>query len=64
MFILLIIYLTVLFFVFVFQFRKNHRVKGVSHGKKLSLNTLTLPQPGVQNQWFWDEVNASGLTPS
>jgi len=53
--------LTVLF-VFVFQFRKKHRVKGVSHGKKLSLNNLTLPQSGAQNDWFWDEVNASGLT--
>jgi len=38
-------------------------VKGVSHGRKLSLKTLTFPQPGEQNQWFWDEVNASGLTP-
>jgi len=52
-----------LFFVFIFQFRNNHRVKGVSYEKKLSLNNLTLTQPGIQNQWFWDEVNASGLTP-
>jgi len=51
-----------LFFVFVFQFRKKHRVKGISHGKKLSLKILTIPQPGAQNQWFWDEVNMSGLT--
>ena len=31
--------------------------------KKLILNTLIFPHPGVQNQWFWDEVNAFGLTP-
>jgi len=37
-------------------------VKGVSNEKKLSLKTLTLPQLGEQNNWFWDEVNASGLT--
>jgi len=43
-----------LFFVFVFQFRKKHRV---------SLKNLTIPQPCAQNQWFWDEVNMSGLTP-
>jgi len=52
-----------LFFVFVFQFRKKHRVKGISHGKKLSLKNLTILQPCEQNQWFWDEVNMSGLTP-
>jgi len=63
MFILLIIYLTVLFFVFVFQFRKKHRVKGILHEKKLSLKNLTIPQSGAQNQWFWDEVNMSALTP-
>jgi len=64
MFILLIIYLTVLFFLFVFQFqKKKHRVKGISHGKKLSLKNLTIPQPGEQNDWFWSEVNMSGLTP-
>jgi len=62
MFILLIIYLVV-FVVFVFQFRKKHRVKGISHGKKLSLKNLTIPQLCAQNQWFWDEVNLSGLTP-
>jgi len=38
-------------------------VKGVSHGKKLTLSNLFMPQPRVQNQWFWDEVNASGLSP-
>jgi len=63
MFILLIIYLAVLFVVFVFQFRKKHRVKGISHGKKLSLKNLTIPQLCAQNQWFWDEVNMSSLTP-
>lgn len=68
MFILLMIYSTVLFvffffFVSVFQFQKKCRVKGVSHEKKLSLNSLTLPQPGIQNDLFWDEVNASGLRP-
>ena len=52
-----------LFVVFVFQFRKKHRVKGISQGEKSSLKNLTLPQPGAQNQWFWDEVNMSGLTP-
>jgi len=63
MFILLIIYLTMLFVVFVFQFRKKHRVKGISHGKKLSLKNLTIPQLCEQNQWFWDEVNMPDLTP-
>ena len=63
MFILLIIYLTMLFFVFVFQFRKKQRVKGISHGKKLNLKNLTIPQPGEQNDWFWSEVNMFGLTP-
>ena len=38
-------------------------MKGISHGKKLGLKNLTIPQPGAQNQWFWDEVNMSGLTP-
>ena len=38
-------------------------MKGVSHGKKMSLNNLTLPQLGAQNNWFWDEVNAFDLTP-
>jgi len=38
-------------------------VKCISHGKKLSLKNLTIPQPCAQNQWFWDEVDMSGLTP-
>jgi len=38
-------------------------VKGISHRKKLNLKNLTIPQPCAQNQWFWDEVNMSGLTP-
>jgi len=38
-------------------------VKGISQGKKLSLKNLTLPQPDAQNEWFWSEVNMSGLTP-
>jgi len=38
-------------------------VKGILHGKKLSLKNLTIPQPCEQNQWFWDEVNMSDLTP-
>jgi len=63
MFILLIIYLTVLFFVFVFQFQKKHRVKDISHGKKLNLKNLIFPSPGIQNEWFWEEVYLSGLTP-
>ena len=65
MFILLIIYLTVLIVVFCFcisVFRKKHKVKGISHGKNLSLSQLTLPQPGIQNDWFWDEVNGFDLT--
>ena len=37
-------------------------MKGISHGKKLSLSQLTLPQPGIQNDWFWDEVNGFDLT--
>jgi len=53
----------VLFVVFVFQFQKTHRVNGVSHGKKLTLSNLFLPHLGVQNQWFWHEVNTSALTP-
>jgi len=38
-------------------------VKGISHGKKLSITNLTLPMPGEINDWFWDQVNGSGLTP-
>ena len=38
-------------------------MKGISHGKKLSLKNLILPSPGRQNEWFWEEVNMSGLTP-
>ncbi|XP_024642047.1 uncharacterized protein [Medicago truncatula] len=45
------------------NFRRKHRVKGISHGKKLSIKNLTLPMPGEQNEWFWLEVNMSGLTP-
>ena len=52
-----------MFFVFIFQFRKKHRVKGISHKKKLSLKNLILPTPGIQNEWFWEEVNMFGLTP-
>jgi len=65
MFILIIIYLTVLFVIFCFciSVSKKHRVKVILHGKKLSLKNLTIPQPCEQNQWFWDEVNMSGLTP-
>jgi hypothetical protein len=65
MFILFIIYLTVLFVVFCFYISvsKKNRVKGFSHGRKLRLKTLTLAQPGEQNRRFWDKVNASGLTP-
>jgi len=37
---------------------------GVSHGKKLKLDNLTLPLPIEDNRWFWDPVNDSGLTPS
>jgi len=32
-----------------FDAYQQHRVKGVSHGKKFSLKTLTLPQLGEQN---------------
>jgi len=38
-------------------------VKGISHGKKLSIKNLTFPMSGEQNEWFWSEVNISGLTP-
>ena len=38
-------------------------MKGISHGKKLSITNLTLPMPGEENFWFWDNVNGSGLTP-
>ena len=38
-------------------------MKGISHGKKLSITNLTLPMPGEENEWFWSEVNMSGLTP-
>jgi len=37
-------------------------VKGISHGKKLSLKNLTVPQQCKQNQWFWNEMNMYGLT--
>jgi len=49
MFILLVIYLTVLFVVFCFciSVLEKNRVKGISHGKKLSLKNLTIPQPGA-----------------
>jgi len=50
-------------FVFVFQFRRKHRVKGISHGKKLSIKNLALPIPGEENEWFWSEMNMCGLTP-
>ena len=38
-------------------------MKGISHGKKLSITNLAFPMPGEENDWFWDEVNMSGLTP-
>jgi len=38
-------------------------VKGISHEKKLKLKNLILPSPEVQNEWFWEELNMSGLTP-
>jgi len=38
-------------------------VKGISHGKKLSIKNLALPMLGEENEWFWSEVNMSGLTP-
>ena len=37
-------------------------MKGISHGKKLTLSNLFMPHPGEKNQWFWNKV-ASGLTP-
>jgi len=36
----------------------------VSHRKKLKLDSLSLPLQVDDNRWFWDPVNASGLTPS
>ena len=24
---------------------------------------MIFPSPGIQNEWFWEEVNMSGLTP-
>jgi len=50
-------------FVFVFQSRRKHRVKGISHRKKLSIKNLALSMPGEENEWFWSEVNMSGFTP-
>jgi len=41
MFILIIIFLSVVFFVF--QFQKSHKVNIVSHGNKLSPDTLIVP---------------------
>jgi hypothetical protein len=38
-------------------------VKGILHGKKLSLKNQMIPQVCDQNEWFWSEVNMSGLTP-
>jgi len=38
-------------------------VRGISHGKKLSIKNLALPMPGEENEWFWSEVNMSGITP-
>jgi len=38
-------------------------VKDISHEKKLSITNLTLPMPEEGNDWFWDQVNGSGLTP-
>jgi len=38
-------------------------VKGISHGKKLSITNLALLMPREENDWFWDGVNMSGLTP-
>jgi len=40
-----------------------HKITGVSHGKKLKLDNLSLLLPVEDNHWFWDPVNASGLTP-
>ena len=36
---------------------------GASHGKKLKLSSLTLPLRVEYNGWFWNLVNAFGLTP-
>ena len=65
MFILLIIYLTMLFVVFCFCISVSEKKgwKVSLKGKKLSLKNLTIPQPCEQNQWFWDELNMPGLTP-
>jgi len=57
MFIFIIIFLTVLFgffYFFVFQFQKSHRVIGVSHGKKLNLNNLTVSVQREANDWLWE----------
>ena len=38
-------------------------MKDISHGKKLNLKNLILPSPGIQNEWFREEVYMFGLTP-
>jgi len=37
----------------------KHKLNDVSHGKKLSAESLTVPGDG--KQWFRPRVNASGL---
>jgi len=41
----------------------DHKITGVSYRKKLKLDNLTFPLPVEENEWFWDPVNDSGLTP-
>jgi len=52
MFILIIVFFNGVFvclFIFLFHFQKEHKFNVVSHGKKLSPNTLTVPGDG--NEW-------------
>jgi len=52
----------VFIFIFVLQFQKMHKMTGVSHGKKLAAESLTVSRE--VKAWFWQRVNASGLAPS
>jgi hypothetical protein len=38
-------------------------MKGISHGRKLKLSSLSLPMPADANPWFWEPVDRSGLRP-
>ena len=44
-------------FFFLFQIRKEHKVKAINHGAKI----LDLRRPHSNQQWFWCPMRASGL---